>query len=105
MKTSAALPPQKGRSLTMKFHRVTLPIVLLVLTFCVAAWAQDTGSITGTVTDPSGAAVVNAAVVVGSPDHGIARHTVTNSAGDYNPPPLPSRPYNLPATPTAFNNN
>ncbi len=86
----------------MKFHRVTLPIVLLVLTFCVAAWAQDTGSITGTVTDPSGAAVVNAAVVVGSPDHGIDRHTVTNSAGEYNASALPGGTYNVLVTATGF---
>src|SRR5258708_990976 len=102
MKTSAALPPQKGRSLTMKFHRVTLPIVLLVLTFCVAAWAQDTGSITGTVTDPSGAAVVNAAVVVGSPDHGIARHTVPTPAGEYNASALPGGTSNVLVTATGF---
>ena len=41
--------------------------------FCAAAWAQDTGSITGTVKDPSGAAIAGAAVVITSPDHGINR--------------------------------
>ena len=40
----------------MKFHRGLLRVVLLVVTVCGAAWAQDTGSITGTVKDPSGAA-------------------------------------------------
>jgi len=43
----------------MKFYRVLL-LVLLLATFCGAAWAQDTASITGTVTDPSGAAVSGA---------------------------------------------
>jgi hypothetical protein len=92
----------KGRSLTMKSQRVTLPIVLLVLTFCAASWAQDTGSITGTVTDSSGAAVAVAAVVVTSPDHGIDRHTVTNSAGEYSASALPGGTYNVIVTATGF---
>ena len=52
--------------------------ILIVLTFCVAGWAQ-TGSITGTVKDPSGAAVQGATVVVTSPDRGINREMQTNS--------------------------
>jgi len=86
----------------MKSHRVTLPIILLVLTFCAASRGQDTGSITGTVTDPSGAAVANAAVVVASPDHGIDRHTVTNSAGEYSASALPGGTYNVIVTATGF---
>jgi hypothetical protein len=79
----------------MKSHRAMLPIMLLVLTFCAAGWAQDTGSITGTVKDPSGAAVANAAVVVASPDHGIDRHTATNSSGDFSEAALPGGTYNI----------
>jgi len=86
----------------MKSHRVLLPIVLMVVTFCAAAWAQDTGSITGTVKDPSGAAVANAAVVVASFDHGINRHTVTNSSGDYNESALPGGTYDVFVTATGF---
>src|SRR5882762_5904528 len=96
------LSAAKGESLTMKSYRVTLLIVLLVLAFCAAAWAQDTGSITGTVTDSSGAAVVNAAVVVANPDHGIDRHTVTNSAGEYNASALPGGTYNVLVSATGF---
>ncbi|MGA7928168.1 MAG: carboxypeptidase regulatory-like domain-containing protein [Candidatus Sulfotelmatobacter sp.] len=86
----------------MKSHRVMLPIVLLVVTFCAAAWAQDTGSITGTVKDPSGAAVPNAAVVVSNPAHGIDRHTITNSAGDYNESALPGGTYDVIVTAPGF---
>jgi hypothetical protein len=86
----------------MKFHRVLLRVVLLAVTFCVAAWAQDTGSITGTVKDPSGASVANAEVVVSSADHGIDRHTVSNSSGDYNESGLPGGTYDIVVTASGF---
>src|ERR1700730_16758559 len=73
----------KGRSLTMKSHRMTLLIVLLVLTFCTAAWAQDSASLTGTVTDASGAAISNAQVAVSNTAQGISRKATTNSGGDF----------------------
>jgi hypothetical protein len=78
----------------MKFHRVLLQVVLLVVTFCGAAWAQN-GSITGTVKDPSGAAISGAAVVVTSPERGITRQTTSNSTGEYNESALPSGAYDI----------
>ena len=66
----------------MRSSRV-LSGILLVLVFCAVALAQDTGSITGTVTDQSGAAVAGAQVAVSSADHGIQRATTTNASGDY----------------------
>jgi hypothetical protein len=86
----------------MKFHRVLLRIMLLTVTFCAAAWAQDTGSITGTVKDPSGASIANAEVVVSSADHGIDRRTVTNSSGDYNESGLPGGTYDIIVTASGF---
>ena len=53
------------------------------LSLSLAALAQDTASITGTVTDPSGAAVAGAQVTLSSPDRGINRSTQTNESGDY----------------------
>jgi len=86
----------------MKSHRVLLRVVLLVVTFCGAAWAQNTGSITGTVKDSSGAAVAGAAVVITSPDHGINRQTTTNSSGEYNESALPSGSYDILVSATGF---
>ena len=86
----------------MKLNRVLLRIALLVLTSCAAAWAQDTGSITGTVKDPSGAAVGGATVVVSSSDHGINRQTVTNSGGDYNVSGLLGGTYDVMVSATGF---
>src|SRR5579859_4838539 len=86
----------------MKFHRVLLWVVMLGLMMGGAAWAQDTGSITGTVKDPSGAAIAGATVVVTSPDHGINRQTVTNSSGDYNQSALPGGTHDIIVTATGF---
>jgi hypothetical protein len=86
----------------MKFQRVLLRIGLLVVPFCAAAWGQDTGSITGTVKDPSGTSIAGAAVEVSSSDHGITRQTVTNSSGDYNESGLPGGSYDVIVTAAGF---
>jgi len=77
----------------MKSHRVLLGLVLFV-TFCGAAWAQ-TGSITGTVKDSSGAAIAGASVIVTSPERGITRQMATNSSGDYDEAALQPGSYNI----------
>jgi hypothetical protein len=85
----------------MKSHRVLLQVVLLVVSFCGAAWAQN-GSITGTVKDSSGAAISGAAVVVASPERGINRQTTTNSTGEYNESALSPGSYDIIVTATGF---
>ena len=66
-----------------------------ILAFSIAAFGQDTASITGTVTDQSGAAIANAQVTVSSLDRGINRPTTTNASGDYLVAGLPSGPINV----------
>ncbi len=85
----------------MKSNRTLLQVVLLVVTFCGAAWAQN-GSITGTVKDPSGAALSGATVVIASPERGINRQTTTNSTGEYNESALSPGSYNIIVTATGF---
>jgi hypothetical protein len=85
----------------MKSSRVLLGI-LLVLMLAAAGWAQTTGSITGTVKDPSGAAIIGANVVISSPEHGITRQMATNSTGDYNQSALPAGKYDVIVTAPGF---
>src|SRR4029077_18274305 len=63
--------------------RVLLCATLAMLCTAVAAKAQDTGYISGTVTDRTGAAVVGAEVVVASTTGSFTRPTTTNADGAY----------------------
>ncbi|MGH9345120.1 MAG: carboxypeptidase-like regulatory domain-containing protein, partial [Terriglobia bacterium] len=56
---------------------------------------EITGGITGTVTDPSGAAVPGATVTATDVQRGTVWPTQTNSAGVYNFPRLPAGQYSL----------
>src|SRR3989441_76472 len=85
----------------MKF-RFLLPSILLSILVAATAFAQDTASITGTVTDPSGAAIAKAQVTVSSPDRGIDRPTSTNDSGDYLVAGLPPGPVNVAVTAPGF---
>jgi hypothetical protein len=86
----------------MKSNRMLLIIVLMVMTFGTVAWTQDTASITGTVTDPSGAAVPNAQIEVKNAEHGINRTGTSNGSGDYLFASLPIGSYNLIVTAQGF---
>src|SRR4051794_37157713 len=55
----------------------------LVLFAVVPAWGQDTGTLTGTVTDSSSAVVANAQVTVTDTAINFETSTVTNSEGIY----------------------
>jgi outer membrane receptor protein involved in Fe transport len=65
-------------------------ITLLALTLgATTGWAQSfRGTILGTVTDSSGAAVVGAKVTARNVDTGIERTTTTNESGEFNIPEL-----------------
>src|SRR5437762_1984911 len=61
-------------------------MALVVALLCTAnpAWGQDvTASITGTVTDPSGAPIVGASVIAKETDRGTLYTGQTNEAGLY----------------------
>src|SRR5436189_1806244 len=67
------------------------------------AWAQEvTASITGTVTDPSGAAVAGANVTATSQERGITFTAVTNDSGLYRVAQLPVGTYTLKVEKSGF---
>src|SRR4051812_44304730 len=59
----------------------------------VDAQGETTSAIVGSVSDPSGAAVAGAKVVVISTDNGMQRYTLTDLAGRFNVPQLKPGPY------------
>src|SRR5438034_1035878 len=79
----------------MKSRLASLSIALFILVVSASLFAQDTASITGTVTDPSGAAVKGAQVRVSSPDRGIDHTVPTNDSGDYLVAGLPPGPVDV----------
>jgi len=85
------------------FARITL-VCLLIALLCCGVWAQEvTGSIAGTVKDPSGAVVPNATVTITDLDkHTIVRTITTGSAGEYSAPGLPVGHYSVTVQATGF---
>jgi len=59
-------------------------IMLLGLAWLsTVAYGQETASIFGTVTDPTGAAVPGARITITNTDNGLVRSTTTNATGSY----------------------
>jgi len=82
--------------------RALLGGMLLMLVLGLATRAQDTGYISGTVTDNSGAAVSGAAVTLTNLAGSITRTTTSNADGAYVIAGLPGDTYNLTVTLTGF---
>ena len=74
-----------------------LAAFFLVVLFSTAAYSQSgsSGSITGVVTDPSGAVVPNATVEARNPVSGFSRTAVTDAAGKFDIPNVPFNPYHV----------
>ena len=86
----------------MKSRLLCLSVLLSLVSLPAVVFAQDTASITGTVTDPTGAAIPNAGIAVTSPERGINRTTTTNQSGDFLVAGLPSGAVNLSITAPGF---
>src|SRR5215471_16700168 len=61
-----------------------------------------TATLTGTITDSSGAAVPNASVILTNQLSGDVRKTVSNAAGYYSLPAIPAATYALSVTAGGF---
>lgn len=80
-----------------------LSVFAMLLGVTQAAFAQEvTAAITGTVNDPSGAAVIGATVTATSVERGTSYNGVTDSAGLYRISQLPVGSYNLKVEKSGF---
>src|SRR3989454_1414853 len=68
---------------------------LILLLTASAAWAQATAQMSGTVHDESGAVLPGVTVTVTQVDTSVTRTAVTDEAGAYLLPTLPTGPYKL----------
>ncbi|MCU1324476.1 MAG: Cna protein [Acidobacteriaceae bacterium] len=83
------------------------PLSLLapLLAVCTAgAWAQSTATLSGVVTDPTGAVVAGAEVKIHSLATASDREVVTDGSGIYAVPSLQPGDYSLQVTATGFSN-
>jgi hypothetical protein len=74
-----------------------LHLFLILASLCcsIGVFAQDTGVITGTISDRSGAVVAGAEVKISSAAGGVNRTTTSNSDGEYLAAALPGGSYDL----------
>jgi hypothetical protein len=80
-------------------------LLILSLSPLPGASAQSGGSstsLTGTVTDPTGAVVANATVEIRNPVSGFGRTATTDSGGKFTIPNIPFNPYHLAVTGPGF---
>ncbi len=79
---------------------LSLCVVLLLL---APVYAQKiTGTISGVVTDPSGAVVAGATVTITNTETGLVRSTTTSTSGEYSAPDLPPGTYRVVVTQANF---
>lgn len=84
---------------TSKWISFSFSQAIFLLAFLTAvaglASAQSTATLQGTVTDPSGAAVANATILIRSNSTGVERTTATDAAGSYLVSGLPPDTYRI----------
>ena len=86
-----------------KLLRIAMIALCLCLGMCGLSFAQTiTGSVSGTVTDPSGAAVKGAKVSVTNVETGVAVSDTTNASGIYNVRYLQIGKYTVSTTVSGF---
>jgi hypothetical protein len=68
----------------------------------IAAYGQETGIITGTISDATGAVIPNATITITNPATGAARTTTANAEGLFSAPALPPGDYEVRAEVQGF---
>src|SRR5208337_1432758 len=100
--TPSGLIFHEGDSMKKCLVSLLLLATFVLLADCPLAHAQAVGTITGTVTDPSGAVIAGAKVTATRVETGVAQFTVTTSAGAYTIPSLVVGTYKVEAAAPGF---
>jgi hypothetical protein len=80
-----------------------LPILVLTFAaFGASAQSGNAGSIHGTVADPTGAVIPNAAVHLTNPESGLDRSTTTDALGQFTFSNIPFNPYQIAVSANGF---
>ena len=77
-------------------------VLMCVIGFCLSANAQDSSSLSGSVTDPSGATLPNAKILVRNDATHTDRTTLSNESGNFNLTNLPAGNYTIRVEATNF---
>jgi hypothetical protein len=89
----------------MRHQKLSALFALLGLfLFLPAAWAQFSGTVTGAVTDPSGAVVPGAKLTITNDNTGQSVTATTNASGIYTFPSMAPGDYHITATAKGFSN-
>ena len=94
--------PSEQRNIVWRALPVWLCLLVVALILPLASRAQDTGYISGTVVDKSGAAVAGAEIVLINAGGSLTRNTTSNTDGAYVISGLPGDAYNLTVTAKGF---
>src|SRR5579872_1305878 len=101
MKLSPTIVESTPRVAIRRFHPSILALLVLLLACVTPAFSQE-GTILGSVTDPTGAAVPNAPITITRTDTGQIRHVTTDSTGQYASPALTIGSYSVRVEATGF---
>lgn len=86
----------------MKLASVERYCLALLFASSVVCYAQSSGTIRGTVLDPSGAVISGATVEIQNPVSHYSQSTKTDTQGNFSFTNVPFNPYHLTATATGF---
>jgi hypothetical protein len=91
----------------MPFNRGTIfrilpAVILTVAALSASAQSGNAGAVRGTVTDPSGAVVPNAAVHLTNANSGLDRTATTDATGQFTFPNIPFSPYQMSVSANGF---
>ena len=99
-----ALMPERCSAFSTQIRRTACGSLIAVLAMCLgpSLWGQSLARLTGSVLDPSGAAVPAIKIVATNVSTGVAIETVTNSQGLFEFPNLALGTYNVSASGSGY---